>query len=471
MIAISSALILIFTILVARGVLFARTPPLDPVAPLNVDDGIPFPEAGQASSVFSLTALFGAYLTLVIVLGIPAGIGLAAGTVSGLAYIRFKLVKWEDPSFDSLLARVLGDGSGTSLVMVVVISGTQLLLACSEFVLLEAIYTDIFGHKPSYALLFTSSVALIGYMYCLNGAYLAVFRTDIVQFGFLLIMLIAVFWSVVADQAVDLTDAVLFGMRPALWVEGLVDRETTLSIALTWAATVIITFIMGFGYIVASPDTWKRVHLVNRAGEHRFWLLVASGVAPFFVVLPILPIIDQSFLTSTSSLRVFIDYASMQHEAIFTLIFVGFLSSFLSSFDSCLINICHVFQQGTREPNRDIRAFQKTIALSFTAIFLISIGITAISTNPYSVASVLIMSFAFISAYLVGSDWGSRKIKAPFFTGLLVIVLGGWTVYLTQHLALFEKPTIDQLHLVPIAAIAFVGIAAAVFLLSREQTT
>src|SRR3954469_15018638 len=60
----------------------------------------PLPEVGQASTVFSLTALFGAYFGIYIFLGLPALAGVACGTVLGLFVIRNWIQKHHFESFE-----------------------------------------------------------------------------------------------------------------------------------------------------------------------------------------------------------------------------------------------------------------------------------------------------------------------------------------------------------------------------------
>src|SRR5688572_28796937 len=109
-------LLLIFSLFAVFNTLRRR--PMPPEHPLNVDDNLLLPELAQTSTVFSLTALFGAYLGVAVALGLPGLSGLATGTVVGLFIIRLwiKRVPKSDPSqrlarFEDFLTEVF---KGTS---------------------------------------------------------------------------------------------------------------------------------------------------------------------------------------------------------------------------------------------------------------------------------------------------------------------------------------------------------------------
>jgi len=71
-----------------RGKFWADKAPLDEERPLDVDIGLPWPEAAQASSVFSLTALFGTYLSLAVLVGLSVLVGATFGSIGALIAIR-----------------------------------------------------------------------------------------------------------------------------------------------------------------------------------------------------------------------------------------------------------------------------------------------------------------------------------------------------------------------------------------------
>src|ERR1051325_2402189 len=93
-----------------------------PGRPLDVDEGLWLPELAQSSTVFSLTALFGAYFAIASTLGLPALLGLAFGTVLGLfldAYwINTTYWNKEEPQnrhFEGFLFRLLKDNGNNAV--------------------------------------------------------------------------------------------------------------------------------------------------------------------------------------------------------------------------------------------------------------------------------------------------------------------------------------------------------------------
>ncbi len=163
--------------------------------PLDVDRELPFPEAGQGSSICSLTALFGPYFALVLLLGIPALLGLTFGSILGLILIWIHCTKSQLDTFQHMiLSRFMVGNSPHALL--IVISLTQLGFATSEMFILKDIASIGFSLDPEHSNMFTISLALIGYLYVIDGGYGAIYRTDFVQYIFILVMCIALVTAV-----------------------------------------------------------------------------------------------------------------------------------------------------------------------------------------------------------------------------------------------------------------------------------
>src|SRR5829696_8623633 len=111
--------------------------PLPHSKPLDVDYGLPLPEVAQASTVFSLTALFGAYLGIYLLLGIPALLGLGVGTTAGLLVIRRWIGKRHPSTFEAYLEAVLGDQQRNAEVLAFSLAIIQCGFAASELVILK----------------------------------------------------------------------------------------------------------------------------------------------------------------------------------------------------------------------------------------------------------------------------------------------------------------------------------------------
>ena len=116
-----------------------RTQPMPKERPLNVDEGLPLPEVGQASTVFSLTALFGAYFGIALLLGLPALTGLAVGTALGLLLIRYWINLNGPKRFEDFLFGILKGHKGNAVVYALAVSGIQCAYAASELLILREI--------------------------------------------------------------------------------------------------------------------------------------------------------------------------------------------------------------------------------------------------------------------------------------------------------------------------------------------
>src|ERR1051325_5792897 len=159
--------------------------------PLNVDEGLPLPEAGQASTVFSLSALFGAYFGIASVLGLPALTGLAFGTVVGLFLVRYWIVRRPSQRFEDFLFVLFQGNEKNAVVYAMLLSLVQCAYAGSELLILREVAKTALGLKSEQATLVAIGVAIIGYFYVLFGGYMAVFRTDVLQFFLVGIMALA----------------------------------------------------------------------------------------------------------------------------------------------------------------------------------------------------------------------------------------------------------------------------------------
>src|SRR5688572_1788272 len=86
------------------------------------DDDVPFPAAGQASTIFSLTALFAAYTGIFVVIGASAVIGLAAGSATALILI-YRARRDESGSYEEFLERrALRSGGSISIAYFLILA-------------------------------------------------------------------------------------------------------------------------------------------------------------------------------------------------------------------------------------------------------------------------------------------------------------------------------------------------------------
>jgi hypothetical protein len=136
LIGIAVGLLLLLSLTVAH--FFAGAEPLKITAPLDVEDGLPFPWIGHASSIFSLTALFGAYLTITIIVGLEALVGLALGSIAGLVFLRGVVLKSNAKSFELFLrSRKFSHDRPMDELFFVLLALAQAGFAISELVILR----------------------------------------------------------------------------------------------------------------------------------------------------------------------------------------------------------------------------------------------------------------------------------------------------------------------------------------------
>jgi hypothetical protein len=174
---------LLIAILLIASLLFVhrsvQTYPMPTRRPLDVDKNLPLPKIGQASTVFSLTALFGAYFGIYIILGLPALGGVACGTVLGLFVIRNWIQKQQAKTFEDFLQNMLKGNASNGEAFAVFTAFTQAAYAVSELLILREISRIALGLRSDHATTLAISTGIIGYFYVLIGGYLAVYRTDI----------------------------------------------------------------------------------------------------------------------------------------------------------------------------------------------------------------------------------------------------------------------------------------------------
>jgi Na+/proline symporter len=277
------AVLLICSLLLAH--FSVRAQPLRRSRPLDVDAGLPLPEVSQASTVFSLTALFGAYFGIFVVLGLPALAGVGCGTVLSLFAIRHWISESDPNSFEEFLTRVFSDGNRNGVGLAVLLSLIQCCFAASELLILREISRVLLNLQPHQATLMAVAIVLVGYFYVLFGGYIAVFRTDILQFVFVAAMALAFSVYVIAVGHSGLLEKLL--PRPGYWEFPLSALKVPI---VTYTYQFLIGVVMGFSFLAAAPDTWKRVFIVTKLRSQtlmRFWLFVVVGMLPFIMLAPV----------------------------------------------------------------------------------------------------------------------------------------------------------------------------------------
>lgn len=420
--------------------------------PLNVDEGLPLPEAGQASTVFSLSGLFGAYFGIAAVLGLPAIAGLAFGTVLALVAIRYWIVSRQPRRFEEFLFGLLNGSDRNAVIYAMLLCLIQCAFAGSELLILRELAKTALGLKSEQATLVAIAVAIIGYFYILLGGYMALFRTDVLQF------------MMVGMMALVSGAFILITHPNIAWLDRLVPRPGYWSLPLMGNGKGIyfyhfaIATVMGFGCLAASPDTWKRVFQVTRRKKQsraRFLAFAVVGVAPYLILLPFViaigPIPDGPlrqglvFLPSLSSNFVFVAAA------------LGLVASFLSSFDGALLAAVHVGLMLHRKKTRVEREILRFHWLMVAALFTVFFIFKALYHygNVYLLPNFLMGGYALIGGLQLGTRGAVARLPE---NGLLTIVVVGsaaWLIYFVQS-GLPDLPTTYQLNTVPAGVLMFV---------------
>jgi hypothetical protein len=423
-----------------------RKHPMPESRPLDVDEGLPLPEIGQASTVFSLTALFGAYFGIALLLGLPALTGVAFGTGLGLFLIRYWIDKYKPKRFENFLLKILNGASGNIAVYAMVISGVQCLYATSELLILREIAKVSFGVRPEQATFLAVGIGIIGYFYVLFGGYVAVFRTDILQF--VLVGIMAITFGV-------------YSLGPALSSAGTTGLFPRAGYWEAWAIGsgfplyiyhFIIGTIMGMGLLVGSPDTWKRVFLVRRRKKKRrirFVFLVIVGMVPCLTVLPFAIIIGPVPDGEINSGLMFSKL--LTNDALYIAAVTGLIASFLSAFNSAILASVHIgliLKRRKSPVETETTRFHWLMVTVITSLFMLFIALTNVN-NPYLLGHLLLGAYSIIAGVQIGSRGNISRLPENSLLWIYIIGFVGWFLYLASTINFPKVPTTYQINSVP----------------------
>lgn len=422
--------------------------PIPKREPLNVDIGLPLPEIGQASTVFSLSALFGAYLGMYLVLGLPALSGLAAGTVGALLLLRRWIDKHRPESFEAFLCYVLGPNRANAAAFVLTISAVQCAYATSELVILRSFAGASLGLRVDHANLLAISLTVIAYFYVLFGGYLAVFRTDVVQFVFIALMILVVFTTTALKGFTGDWPAPVYP-RNGYWNFPLLHSGP-----LQYIILFLLSGIMAFGFMIASPDAWKRVFLVSRtqrASSIRFVLFVLIGVAPFLLLIPMstaIPHIPDGTVDPNAIWK-----WTAANEGLFVVASLCLVASFLSTVSGALIMAVHVALISWRQTEQVANETSRFHWLMVPALLTIVFFFVAIASfgNPYMLGNVLLGPYAILAGIFFGGRGSVRSFPIGLIPWVLAIGLLMWFLYLIPH-QFADATSTQQVNTVPFAS-------------------
>ena len=443
-----------------------RAAPLPSDRPLDVDE-VPFPVAGQASTVFSLTALFGAYYGMLVILGFWALAGLVAGTVLALVGIRNVTLTASENRYETFLFSRLRSLTDT-LPIVAPFGVIQALFAVSELLVLRRVLEASFGIVPFHATLMATFVAIIGYTYSVTGGYNAIFRTDITQLIFVLVMCGVLLAQFLTGNTKTDTLAIgerLHGIHSQNWYASTISRP--------WLQHVFdfaVALPMGMTFLLTSPDSWKRVFIVSR--KHPGWravaYLVAAGALPFVLILPLAFVARPVRSGAVDPLFILQDIGRSRVVMTFTLL--GMLSSFLSAFNSAFISAVHLplLQARRWRPIvAEVHRFRYIAGGIFLLIMLV-FGAGIALGNPYAIGNFLLGPYALAGAIVLGLSGGRRKINTKWLMWVWSVGLAWWIIYLVPYGRMWTTPSTDEANTIPPAIAAFVIVAAIIYLVSKS---
>lgn len=422
---------------------YTRSHPLHDQHPLDVDSSLPFPWAGHASSVCSLTALFGAYLVILLLVGPAAIVGAAVGSIVALVALRNAIRRRGDKSFEQFLAssrfshdRATNEFSWSLLV------ATQAVFAASELLLLREIVLRGLHLSSRGATTFAVGVALVGYLYCLRGGYHGVFRTDVLQFFFVAVM--CVVFSGYALLHVRTLPGAASGA--GYWAPPPFDGPVVSA-----ACRAMLGAAMGAAFLAASPDTWKRVFVTTVTTQHRrgFSLLVLAGAVPFLLLTPIVYCLPADAIAA--DVWTFVDSLTPSRPLMLAFL-LGLTASFLSSFDSALVSGVQVLL--VRAPGANgLAGYRLRLGVLFLAVVALVVALIEGLGNPYAVAAALVGPYAILGGLVLGTRCLEQPVRRLFW--IIAGALVSWVLIVATIPDVLRTPTIEQLALIPPGAGGF----------------
>jgi hypothetical protein len=439
-----AGLLIIALLLVQLG---GQAQPLSPHRPLDVDQNLPLPEVGQASTVFSLTALFGAYFGIYLFLGLPALAGVASGTVAALFLIRHWIRKQQVSSFEEFLTNIFA-GRRNGHAFALIVGTAQCAYAASELLILRQISILALGMRAEHATVTAVATGIIGYFYVLFGGYMAVYRTDIMQFGLVALMSLICAAFFISSGIPGIQPPPLWP-RPGYWtITGVIASDSWIRLAYHF----VVGAAMGLGLLAAAPDAWKRVFVITtlrRPTVGRFAIFVMVGAAPFLALLPmgfVMPYIPDGAM---STRQIFAGFPS--NNLLFVTLSLGLIASFLSAHNSAILAAVHVgliFRRSQHRVRAELPRFHWLMACALVVQFFLFSALLQFD-NPYLLGNLLLGPFAIVAAIQIGTD--ARPNRLPPDTVIWVTAIGFavWIAYFAATIGIPLSPTTYEANTVP----------------------
>ncbi len=335
--------------------------------------------------------------------------------------------------------------------LLIFLSATQLGYATSELLILGELARFAFGFHPDQAIVLVVAVSIVGYLYVLVGGYDGVYRTDIVQFGLVLLMASALLVSALSSAQPDWPGLLA---EPGYWA---LPFEAHRSLNACYHAG--IGLVMGLGFVLASPDTWKRVFVVtkhSRRPRRSFGLVVLSGLLPFALLLP-LALQAPPVETGAVSPEVLFG-AITASDALYVTVLLGLLASFLSTYDSAILTSVHL--QLIRNRITEGRPNQRSLFywLMGSALIVTTLSFSGLDGlgNPYLLANLLMGPIALVGGLLFGSGGHPGRLPGARLTWFLLFGSVLWFAAVASIPDVFLAPSTAQVQTVPGGVGAFV---------------
>jgi hypothetical protein len=425
----------------------SQAQPLSRSRPLDVDKDLPLPEVGQASTVFSLTALFGAYFGIYLFLGLPALAGVASGTVAALFLIRHWVQKQQVASFEEFLTNMFA-GSRNGHAFALIVGSAQCAYAASELLILRQISILALGMRAEHATVTAVATGIIGYFYVLFGGYMAVYRTDIMQFG-LVVLMSLICAAVFISSGVAGTQPPPIWPRPGYWtITGVIASDSWILLSYHF----VLGAAMGLGLLAAAPDAWKRVFVITtlrRPTVGRFAIFVMVGAAPFLALFPmgfVMPYIPDGAM---STRQIFAAFPS--NNLLFVSLSLGLIASFLSAHNSALLAAVHVgliFRRSQHQVKTELPRFHWLMACVLVIQFFLFSALLSFD-NPYLLGNLLLGPFAIIAAIQIGTDARPDRLPTNFVMWITAVGFAFWIAYFAATIGFPVSPTTYEVNTVP----------------------
>jgi TRAP-type uncharacterized transport system fused permease subunit len=230
---------------------------------------------------------------------------------------------------------------------------------------------------------------------------------------------------------------------------------------------------MGAGFMLASPDTWKRVYQVIKretGPRTRALSLIGAGTIPYLVLLPFA--ISINLITDGNVKPGFMQASPFGGNVIFTAAALGMIASFLSSFDSALLASAHIqlIQRRTlREVPSEEPRFHVIMIVAFGIVWLLFLGGLGFTTNAWLLGNLLMGAYAAIAGVQIGTRGDLSRLRAKWLHWIFAIAALIWVTYFVVKYEALKVPVKESVNTVPMGVAVFFVSALLCLVLSSAR--